>query len=261
MADFIKTKLQAALALLGMLFALKPFIDDIQNVGFVVLDVRVSLLHALAGMAGLLAVSVHCFALDMLRARPFSLVERLGNTAFGLAILTLPTFGMGYGLTQLGPWLATRFGLPQLEWAAPAVAAGLVAVWLLLAILIRLRLGRQDRNHQFDALTETESAALKRAQEMFDQGHFDLSVIEVWRALEARLRRALLQRHIHGHYDDWNKLRDAAHAAGLLAKVPLTSLDELRRHWQTAVGVEPLPRDAAADALMTARTVLATIPL
>jgi hypothetical protein len=261
MADFIKTKLQAALALLGMLFALKPFIDDIQNVGFVILDVRISLLHALAGMAGLLAVSVHCFALDMLRARPFSLVERLGNTAFGLAILTLPTFGLGFGLTELGQLLAVRLGLPQLAWAAPAVAAGLVVVWLALAILIRLRLGRQDRNHQFDALTETESAALKRAQEMFEEGHFDLSVIEVWRALEARLRRSLLQRHVHGHYDDWNALRDAAHANGLLAKVPLTTLDGLRRHWQTAVGVEPLPRESAADALMTARTLLATIPL
>jgi hypothetical protein len=261
MADFIKTKLQAALALLGMLFALRPFIDDIQNVGFVVGDVRVSLLHTLAGMAGLLAVSVHCFALDMLRARPFSLVERLGNTTFGLAILSLPTFGLGFGLTELGQFLATRFGLPQLEWAAPAVAAGLVVVWLLLAILIRLRLGRQDRSHQFNALTETESAALKRAQEMFDAGHFDLSVIEIWRALEARLRRALLLRHVHGHYDDWNKLRDAAHGAGLLAKVPLTALDELRRHWQIAVGVDPLSRDAAAEALMSARTVLATIPL
>jgi hypothetical protein len=261
MADFIKTKLQAALALLGMVFALKPFIGDIQNVGFVVGDVRVSLLHALAVMAGLLAVSVHCFALDMLRARPFSLVERLGNTAFGLAILTLPTFGLGYGLTELGQLLADRCGLPQLAWAAPAVGAGLVAVWLMLAILIRLRLGRQDRSHQFDSLTETESAALKRSQEMFDQGHFDLSVIEVWRALEARLRRALLQRHVHVNGDDWNKLRDAAHAAGLLAKVPLTALDTLRGYWKIAVGVEPLPRDAAADALMTTRTVLATIPL
>src|SRR5580704_5535224 len=138
MSDFIKTKLQAALALLGMLFALRPFLNDIQNVSFVVVNVRVSLLETLAGMAGLLAVSVHCFALDMLRARPFSLVERLGNTAFGLPILTLPTFGLGYGLTELGRVLADRCGLPQLEWGAPAVGAGLVAVWLLLAILIRL---------------------------------------------------------------------------------------------------------------------------
>jgi hypothetical protein len=261
MSDFIKTKLQAALALLGMLFALKPFIDDIQNIGFIVLDVRVTLLHALAGMAVLLAIAVHCFALDMLRARPFSMVERLGNTAFGLAILVLPTFLLGYGLTELGRFLATRYNLPQLEWATPAVAAGLVAAWLGLAVLIRLRLGRQDRSHQFHSLTETESAALKRAQEMYDQAHYDLSVIEVWRALEARLRRALLLRKVHGPFDEWNKLRDAAHQAGLLRKVPLTDLEKLRHHWRTAVGVEPVKREEALEALGTTRSILSTIPL
>lgn len=261
MADFIKTKLQAALALLGMLFALKPFIDEIQNVGFLALDVRITLLHALAGMAVLLAVAVHCFALDMLRARPFSLVERLGNLAFGLAILVLPTFGLALGLTELGQFLADRYELPRLAWATPAVAAGVIAGWLVLAVVIRLRLGRQDRNHQFHSLTETEAAALKRAQEMYDQAHYDLSVIEVWRALEARLRRALLLRQVHGPFSDWSHLRDAAHAAGLLSKVPLTALDNLRRHWQTAVGVEPVKRDDALDVLGTTRSVLATIPL
>lgn len=261
MSDYIKTKLQAALALLGMLFALKPYIDAMQNVGFVVGEARVTLLHAVAGMAGLLAISIHCFALDMLRGRPFSIAEKLGNMTFGLAILALPMFFLGYALTELGEFVASYFGLEQLAWVPSAIAGGMVAGWLVLAVLIRLKLGRQDRSHQFNALTETESSALKRAQEMFDQGHFDLSVIEVWRALEARLRRALLQRHIHGPYDDWNKLRDAAHEAGLLKKVPLSTLDDLRQSWQIAVGVEPLPRDTAAAALMAARTVLATIPL
>jgi hypothetical protein len=261
MADFIKTKLQAALALLGMVFALRPYVDDIQNVGFLVLDVSVNLLHALAGMAGLLAVSVHCFALDMLRARPFSLVERLGNMCFALAVLVLPAFGVSYGLTELGQYLAGRYDLPQLAWAAPAVAGGLVLLWLMLAILIRVRLSRQDHKHQFESLSETESAALRRAREMFDHAHYDLSVIEAWRALEARLRRSLLRRKDHGHYDDWSKLRDAAHAAGLLAKVPPTTLEKLRYHWQTAVGVVPVEQDAATDAMATVRTILSTIPL
>jgi hypothetical protein len=71
----------------------------------------------------------------------------------------------------------------------------------------------------------------------------------------------LLSRQIHGPFDDWNKLRDAAHGAGLLTKVPLTALDGLRQHWKTAVGVEPVTRESALDALGTTRTVLATIPL
>jgi hypothetical protein len=259
MADFIKTKLQAALALLGMVFALRPYITDIEKVGFVAFDVPVNLLHVLAGMAGLLAVSVHCFAFDMLRARPFSLVERLGNLSFGLAVLMLPAFGVSWGLTELAQHLATQYALPH--WVTPAAAGGLVVAWFALAVAIRVRLGRQDRKHQFEALHETESAALRRAREMFDHSHYDLAVIEVWRGLEARLRRSLLSRGVHGHWDDWGQLRHAARAAGLLAKVPLTTLDALRQLWEKAVSVEPVTCDEAAEALATTKSLLATIPL
>jgi hypothetical protein len=253
--------MQAALALLGTLFALKPFLDDIQNIGFAFLDFRISLLLALGGMAVLLGISVHCYALEMIRSRPFSLIERFGNSTFALAVLVLPSFGLGYGLTALGGFLAERFAIPHLAWATPASAVGLLAVWFVLAALLRRRLMHQDQKAQLERLTETEAAALRRAQEMFDHDHYDLSVIEVWRALEARLRRALLLKSVRGQLDDWNALRDAAHQAGLLSKVPLTALDELRRHWQVAVSVEPLPRPAAESALATARSILATIPL
>src|SRR5439155_3047405 len=101
-ADYTKTKMQAALALLATLFALRPFLDDIQHVGFSFMDYRVGLLHTLAGMAALLGVPVHCYALEMIRSRPFSLIQRLGNSAFALAVLVLPSFGLGYGLTALG---------------------------------------------------------------------------------------------------------------------------------------------------------------
>jgi hypothetical protein len=70
-----------------------------------------------------------------------------------------------------------------------------------------------------------------------------------------------LKRGVHGHYDNWHNLRDAAHEAGLLAKVPLTALDRLHERWKTAISVDPLPRDEAAEALTSAKTVLATIPL
>jgi hypothetical protein len=261
MTDFVKTKLQAALALLGMLFALKPYLGDLSEVDFAFMDHHISLLHALAGMAVLLGVAVHCYALEMIRSRPFSLIERLGNSTFALAVLVLPSFGLGYGLTALGGLLAEQFHVPHLAWMTPASAAGLLAVWFIFAALLRRRMMHQDQKAQFERLTETETAALRRAQEMLDHDHYDLSVIEVWRALEARLRRALLLRSVRGDFDDWNKLRDAAHQAGVLSKVPLTALDELRRHWQVAVSVEPLPRPAAENALVTARQLLATIPL
>src|SRR5438874_1821889 len=98
MVDHIKTKLQAALALLGALFALRPYLDELKMVGFAYLDVHLPLLYAIAVMAALLAVAVHCYAIEMIRERPFSLVDRLGNSSFALAVLVTPTYGLGYGL-------------------------------------------------------------------------------------------------------------------------------------------------------------------
>ena len=76
MTDFKRTKLGATLALLGTLFALHPYLTDLQGVGFAVDDVRLDVLHALGLMACLLAVAVHCFALEMVRERSISALER-----------------------------------------------------------------------------------------------------------------------------------------------------------------------------------------
>jgi hypothetical protein len=260
MADYVKTKMQATLALLGAIFALKPFLDEIQGIGFVYLDISITLVHALSVMALLLVVAIHCYALDMIRERPFSLVERLGNSSFALAVLMLPLFGATLGITRLSAALAESYQIPHLAWSGPATAIGLVTVWLLLAILLRQRLTRQGQQAEFQRLVTAETAALRRAQEMFEHEHYDLSVIELWRAIEARLRRSLLVKSVRGPFDDWSSLREAAHTAGLLTKVPLAILDELRRHWEVAVGVEPLPRQAAEAALVSARRVLSMIP-
>jgi hypothetical protein len=260
MADYVKTKMQATLALLGAIFALKPFLEDIKGIGFVYLDVSITLVHALSVMAVLLVVAIHCYALDMIRERPFSLVERLGNSSFAFAVLVLPIFGSGYGLTGLSAALAEQYQIPHLAWSGPAAAITVLAGWLLLAVLLRRRLSRQGQQAEFQRLVTAETAALQRAQEMFHHEHYDLSVIELWRAIEARLRRSLLVKSLRGPFDDWNSLREAAHEAGVLSKVPLATLDELRRHWEVAVGVEPLPRQAAESALVSTRRVLSMIP-
>ena len=58
----------------------------------------------------------------------------------------------------------------------------------LVAWRIRRRLGEQDRVAKMSQLANHEIESLKRAKELFDNQHYDLSVVESWRALEARLR-------------------------------------------------------------------------
>lgn len=260
MTEFTKTKISFALALLGTLFALHPFMEKLdQDLGFeyLGLDLRVAYVYVL--LAGLLAFTVYCYAIALVSERVHGFMERLGNYSYALSILVLPLYAALYG----SHLLAVRFEESSLHWAPTAVAAGLGVLWLvvsqLLAWLFRGRLGQEDRTSKIRQLSEQEIAALNHARELFLSDHYDLAVIEAWKAIEARLRRVLLARGSTRRTDTPEALIEAAVRAGLLREPSVTLLQELRKQWRVAISFEPLSREAAEAALLAARNVLATI--
>ena len=95
---------------------------------------------------------------------------------------------------------------------------------------------------KLEQLATQEVAALGHAQELFANEHYDLSVMEAWKAVEARLRRALLGRKV---MLDRFSPDGAVHAAKRLAIIrepALGLLQELKRDWDIAVSNEPLSR-------------------
>jgi hypothetical protein len=261
MTDFTKTKTHFALALLGSLFALHPFLDRFEDKAFVYLGYELKVFYAYALIAGFLALAVYCYGLALLSERPHSWLEKLGNYAYALAIMVLPLYGALYLSGLLADWL----GQSHWAWAAPAVAAGLGIAWLVLsqvfAWLLRTRLGRQDRTARIEQLARREMESLNHAQEVFAQGHYDLSVIETWKALEARLRRVLLSRRLLPAKSSPEALIRAAKRAGILSEPALRLLQDVEHQWRVAISTEPLSQEPAQNALDSARQILATIPL
>jgi hypothetical protein len=261
MTEFTKTKIHFALALLGALFALHPFVDRFENYGFLYLGYDLKVFHVYGVLAGLLAFTVYCFGLALLSDRPHSWVEKTGNLAYALAIMILPLYGGLY----LASLLADVVGHSDLAWAAPMVALGLGIAWLvisqLLAWLLRNRLGRQDEAAKIAQLADQEIASLNRVQNLFDQGHYDLSVIETWKAIEARLRRGLLLRGVSPPQSNAEALVRRARRAGVIHDAVLPHVKNLRNQWAIAVSVEPVTKESAQSALTTGRNILATIAL
>jgi hypothetical protein len=258
MTEFTKTKMHFALALLGVLFALHPLLEKIEPAGFDYLGYDLKVLYVYALLAGLLAFTVYCYALALVSERVHGLMERTGNYAYAIAIMVLPLYG-GLYLAHL---LAERFEATELNWAAPGVALGVGAAWLLLsqilAWLFRGRLSREDITAKVRQWADQEIAALNRAREMFASEHYDLAVIEAWKAIESRLRRVLLARGVHSG-ETPKQMIDAAARANLVREPSLGMLQDLRKQWNIAVSSEPLTRDAAESALNAARNILATI--
>ena len=100
-----------------------------------------------------------------------------------------------------------------------------------------------------------------RSPELFANAHYDLAVMEVHRALDARLRRVLLGRKSNLPDGDLDALVAAAKRAGILREPALTLFKDLDRQWHIALSSEPLTKEGAAVALSATRHILATIPV
>ncbi|HKI37070.1 MAG TPA: HEPN domain-containing protein [Gemmataceae bacterium] len=262
MNEFTKTKIHFTLALLAALFALHPFLDKLEDVKFDYLGYPLKFSYAYVVFAGLLALCVYLFALTMVSERPHSWLERLGNYCYGLAIMSLPFYGGLY----LASLLAEQLGESRhLAYAAPGVALGLGIGWFVLsqvfAWFLRGRLGAQDRSAKVEQFAKDEVKALEDARELFASDHYDLAVMQAYHAVEARLRRVLLNRGGNLPQGDHDALVAAAKRAGLLREPTLTLLEDLQRRWRIAISNEPLTREAAATALGATRDILAAIPV
>jgi hypothetical protein len=261
MTEFTKLKISFALALMGTLFALHPFLDRFAESGFLYLGVDLKVYHAYFLTAALLSLCVYLYAVTLLTDRPHSWSEKTGNSTYALAILVAPVYAGLFLSARLADWVA----MSHVAWAAPAVAIGLGAGWIALsqfvAWRIRRRLGEQDLTARLAQLARQESDSLSQAREFFESDHYDLSVVESWRALEARLRRVLLNRRTLARSDDPGAVLHLAVKKGILREPTLGLVEELRRSWTVALSAEPLPREAAFSALSAVRHVLAVIPV
>jgi HEPN domain-containing protein len=259
MTEFTKMKISFALALLGTLFALHPFLDRFDERGFLYLGYDLKIFYAYSLTAGLLSLCVYLYALSLMGDRTHSWIERAGNYVYALAILIVPIYA---GLF-LSARLADEVALSHVAWAAPAVAVGLGAGWIaftqLVAWRIRGRLGARDRAAKIAQLAEQEIKSLKAARDLFESEHYDLSVIEAWRALEARLRQALLSRKITAPMETSHAVIHVATRKGIVQAPILDVIDELRHHWSIAVSAEPLPREAAVKSLSAVRHLLSIV--
>jgi HEPN domain-containing protein len=260
MTEFTKMKISFALALLGTLFALHPFLDRFDDAGFVYLGADLKVFYAYSLTAGLLSLCVYFFAVTLMGDRPHSWFEKTGNYLYALAILVLPIYG---GLF-LSARLADQVAVSHVAWAAPAVALGLGGGWLALTQLIAWRihgrLGHQDRVAKMAQLARQEIEALKQARELLEHEHYDLSVVEACRALEARLRQVLLGRGVSRRLPDRPSVIAVSLRKGIVPESTQGILDELQRHWAVAVSTEPLSREEAVASLSATRHILATIP-
>lgn len=262
--EFTRHKITHALALLVTLFALHPFLHEFEGVGFDLFGWYPKVGHLVGILVALLALSVYCFSVSIVREKRFVWAELAGNTLYAF-VMPIPAV---YGGLYLSSWLGDQMEHAHAAWAvrmAPWVTLGFTVLvglaWLVVGWLRLSNLNVQDAVARMRQLDDEEHKALSRAADLFPSQHYDMAVVESWKALESRLHRALLAHGKRRLPTLPDQLLALARRAGLLTAVHQDQLELVQRNWHVALSPQSLGREDADATLKAVRDILATIPV
>ena len=261
MTDFAKAKILFALALVAVLFALYSAVREFGQAGFsffgTVLEFR--LIYFL--MLGLLGCVIYFYAIDFISDNPLGVSHRVGNFFYALTLLFPPVFAivaLSIKVAEGVVWISSSPLAGEISKLALAIIA--LRVGLLVAKLASAHLNRRDREHAVDHLAYQSKTHLQRAEELMEDGHYDLVALEGYRCVESVLQRALLNENVHVASSRPNQLIPTASRAGIIPDELVGVFHELRIARNRAIHSCDLFTDRDASwFLATTRRLIASV--
>lgn len=258
MSDFTKEKIAFAIGLLAVLFTLTPALKDYEQLGFAILTLRLELRHLYLFLAATLSLGVYFYGVQFLTTRSIRFFTLVGDVFYALAIvapaLYLCLFLIGLLIEVVTPVLRSPIVLNVLQLTLSTISGAVAALYW---NRTRKVLAVKQQQSETRRRTALELGTLRRAEALFRDGHYDLAVVEAFRALEIAVRDASVDvsRGIRRGARDWFQV--------LMESLPeqvRPSLERARRVRNKAVhAVEPVSEEDAKEALGTTSKVLAVI--
>jgi len=261
MTEFTKTKITFALALLAALFTVSPLLGDIGTTGYLFLGIIIQVRYAYYVLVALLAIAVYCYGLELISERsPFD-AERAGNITYALALLVPPAYGALFVVAQLGK---------VVQWVSKSPIASKLVEYLLVAVAVLFiraftlgftkTLAEKDKSSAVEQLSNREASLISRASQMHALGHYDLAVLESFRAIETSIRKALRRKDISLRPRTMIEMLKVAEKAGIIDPELRGYIQKIRiMRNQAAHAGEPISQEAAEDALALAKKVIASL--
>jgi HEPN domain-containing protein len=261
MNEFDKLKIGFVMALLGTILAVHPIVHEYRSAGFHMFGVAFTVWRAYVSLAATLALAVYLYAVNVVRERPFSLLQRAGHVTYAVGLSILPAYLLAWLGLELGAGASTILKSPA---AQPFIGhllaslGGAVAAVLAMALFSQLR--TREKATVARLLGVEEAGHIVRARQMLGAGHHDLAVIEAYRAVEAALRRAIVESGASPTLSGPRQLIDQALKATLVAADAKPNLEGLRVARNHAVHSTVLVQKEEAERIVSvAADVLAKV--
>lgn len=196
MNDFTKQKIAFAVGLLAVLFTVTPLLQPFGEVGFSLFGARLTLLRLYYFLSIILMLATYAYATQFLTERDLRYPAVIGNSLYAAAMVAPPLYVVLFALSYIRGYLAPLLNSSVAEsilWVVTVVAG---ACSFIFTAYFERSLGRKEKKAAAARLEQEEMQFLKRAEDLNNAGHYDLAVVEAWKAIEVAIRRTLLGRNI-----------------------------------------------------------------
>jgi HEPN domain-containing protein len=189
------------------------------------------------------------------------LINKVGHIVYALALIVPPLFLILYPVSILTDFLISAFKSTLfskiVEYGGSVVIGALAS---LIGNLIFRAFAARDRKEKIDRLSVQESYLLSRAQELFQQGYYDLATTESWKAVEVALNKTFETAGIRTRGQKINALLDLARKRELLNSREIEELMSVRQIRNAAVHTERrVTKEEAESALEASGKIIATL--
>ena len=262
MSEFDKIKIGFALALLGVLFTLNPLITLHGDISYNLFGFPISVKMAFLVFAFLLGSSVYFYAIALIGENTaLQFARKTGHATYASALLIPPLYLLlfivsliaDHVLVLLKSVLASKILEISLAVTVGALA-NTVVVWLFRAFT------RKEKAEKAQRFTEQENATLSRAKQLFDQGYFDISVTESWKAIEISLKKAFMNQNINIKSGNAYRMLQNALQKEIITKKQAEDLSIIRKLRNDAVHTDlKVSEEDAHQALTIADKTIASL--
>ncbi len=225
----MKDKIAFAVGLLGVMVALAPFKDTLEqsqlNFGFA----YVSVLTLIYLSLGLLFLSTYVFALDYVKdgfrfldnLPVFRYLQISGNVLYFVAVLSPFIYLFLWIAVQL--YLLIPFPALDLQKFSGSLSVIVSVVSLLLSLRAAFRKNREQMIAKEESLDASAVSAANEAKKLAENRMWSLSIIEAFRSLELSLNKKIVERGVDA------RTIPSFRAAEILAKTNAISKEDYQK--------------------------------
>lgn len=229
MNEFTKNKIAFAVALLAALFTITPIISEIGSWGYEVFTLTLRVNHLYYFLSAVLTLAVYIYGLQFLTERQFRQLRITGDIFYAIALVSPPLYVSVYILTLISEIVARFLQAPGAAEVLANIASGFIGV---LATELVRRIVRafstKDKQANVENIQREELSIIARARQLFNDGYFDLTVTECFKAIELTLKKALLDKDIPVARTTLRMLMQQAQNQKIISPELFERIDQLR---------------------------------